>query len=166
MPHLKASATSPDASPLRHLLATPQGRDKRPVALRFALLLIAAAWPALGLPPGNAPPSDGVVAGLMTQDLVGDPSKEIVMITVEYVPGGASLPHRHDAQVFVYVLEGSLRMQIRGAPAVTLQKGQTFYEGPEDIHEVSANASRTVPARILVFLVKDKAKPASRAAAA
>ncbi len=119
-------------------------------------------------PPGaycqDAPPvSDAIVRGLMTQNLVGDPGKEIVMITVTYLPGGASLPHRHDAQVFVYVLEGALSMQVRGAAARTLRRGQTFYEGPDDIHQVSANASRTRPAKMLVFIVKDKAKPASRA---
>ncbi len=85
------------------------------------------------------------------------------MLTVEYVPGGASLAHRHNAQVFVYVLQGSVRMQVQGAPLVTLGPGDTFYEGPEDIHTVSANASATEPARILVFMVKDKAAPSSTA---
>ena len=84
------------------------------------------------------------------------------MLTVEYIPGGASLPHRHDAQVFVYVLEGNLRMQIAGSPEVTLKRGQTFYESPTDVHVVSANASKTEPAKILVFIVKDKDKPVSR----
>jgi len=83
------------------------------------------------------------------------------MLTVEYVAGGASLPHRHNAQVFVYVLSGSVRMQVEGSPAVKLGPGQTFYEGPDDIHTVSANASRTKPAMILVFMVKDKDAPAS-----
>lgn len=139
-------------------------RTRSPAASRWAVLVAGALWPILGLAAGDAPGTDGVVAGLMTKDLVGDPSKEIVMITVEYLPGGASLPHRHDAQVFVFVLEGALRMQVRGAPVLTLRKGQTFYEGPEDIHEVSANASLTEPARILVFLVKEKSKPGSRPA--
>ena len=78
------------------------------------------------------------------------------MLTVEYLPGGASLPHRHNAQVFVYVLEGAVRMQIEGSAPVTLGPGETFYEGPDDIHTVSANASQTKPARILVFMVKEK----------
>jgi len=97
----------------------------------------------------------------MTQNLVGATGKEIRMLTVEYVPGGASLPHRHNAQVFVYVLEGSVRMQVNGAAPVTLGPGETFYEGPEDIHTVSANASQTKPARILVFMVKDVGAPVS-----
>jgi quercetin dioxygenase-like cupin family protein len=84
------------------------------------------------------------------------------MITVTYPPGGASLPHRHDAQVFVYVLEGAITMQLKGGTPVTLRPGQSFYEGPNDIHQVSANASRTAPAKILVFMVKDKGRPASR----
>jgi quercetin dioxygenase-like cupin family protein len=88
------------------------------------------------------------------------------MITVTYVPGGASLPHRHDAQVFVYVLEGAMTMQVDGGPATTIGPGQTFYEGPNDVHRVSANASRTEAAKILVFMIKDKGKPASRKVAA
>jgi len=86
------------------------------------------------------------------------------MLTVTYPGGGASLPHRHDAQVFVYVLEGELRMQVRGGPMVTLRPGQTFYEAPDDVHVVSANASEAAPAKILVVMIKDKGKPGTRAA--
>jgi quercetin dioxygenase-like cupin family protein len=102
------------------------------------------------------------VQHLMDRDLAGVPGKELLMLTVEYLPGGASLPHRHDAQVFVYVLQGELLMQVAGSPAVTLRQGQTFYENPTDIHVVSANASKTAPAKILVFIVKDKSAPVSR----
>ena len=112
----------------------------------------------------KAPPPASV-AQLMTRDLIASPDKEVVMLTVTYPPGGASLPHRHDAQVFVYVLEGELTMQVRGSPAVTLRAGQTFYESPDDIHEVSANASKTAPAKFLVVSIKDKAKPGTRAVA-
>jgi quercetin dioxygenase-like cupin family protein len=104
-----------------------------------------------------------IVEQLMAKDLVGVPGKEIVMLTVQYLPGGASLPHRHDAQVFVYVLDGELTMQVAGGPALTLRRGQTFYESPADVHVVSANASKTAPATILVFIVKDKNAPGSRA---
>jgi quercetin dioxygenase-like cupin family protein len=90
------------------------------------------------------------------------PAKELLMLTVEYLPAGASLPNRHDAQVFVYVLYGELRMQIGGSPAVTLRQGETFYENPTDVHLVSANASKTAPAKILVFIVKNKGAPVSR----
>jgi quercetin dioxygenase-like cupin family protein len=107
-----------------------------------------------------------VVRQLMDQDLAGVPGKELLMLTVEYLPGGASLPHRHDAQVFVYVLEGELLMQVAGSPAVTLRQGQTFYENPTDVHVVSANASKTAQAKILVFIVKDKSAPVSRDVAA
>ncbi len=86
------------------------------------------------------------------------------MLTVQYPAAGASLPHRHDAQVFVYVLEGQVTMQVRGSAAVTLNPGETFYEGPEDVHVVSANSSKTSPAKILVVMIKDKGKPASRPA--
>jgi quercetin dioxygenase-like cupin family protein len=109
-----------------------------------------------------APVSAETVTELMTRDLISAPGKEVRMITVTYLPGGASLPHRHDAQVFVYVLEGEITMQLKGGTPVTLRPGQSFYEGPSDIHQVSANAGRTAPAKILVFMVKDKSKPASR----
>ena len=120
-----------------------------------------SAW--AGVTPAPAP---ATVETLLTRDIADLPNKEAVMITVTYLPGGASLPHRHDAQVFVYVLEGALTMQIDGQAPVTLRPGQTFYEGPQDVHRLSANASPTEPAKILVFLVKDKGKPASRAVAA
>lgn len=118
--------------------------------------------PTFACAAGSPPLSTEAVAQLMSRDLIGVPDKEVLMITVTYLPGGASVPHRHDAQVFVYVLEGELTMQVKGAPPVTVRPGQTFYEGPDDIHQVSANASRTAPAKILVFMVKDKARPASR----
>jgi quercetin dioxygenase-like cupin family protein len=105
-----------------------------------------------------------VVKPLMTQDLAGIPGKEALVLTVEYLPGGASMPHRHDADVFVYVLEGSLVMQVDGQPPVTLGPGQTFHESPSDVHRQSANASQTAPAKFVVFIVKDKGKPVSRPA--
>jgi len=102
-----------------------------------------------------------VVAPLITRDLVGMPGKEVTVETVEYPPGGKSPPHSHHAQVFVYVLEGSLRMQVQGSPLVTLVPGATFYESPDDLHVVSENASASKPAKFLVVMVKDKA-PAQR----
>jgi quercetin dioxygenase-like cupin family protein len=114
---------------------------------------------------GAAPPPGAVVQELMVRDLAGVIGKEVRMLSVQYIPGGASLPHRHHAQVFVYVLDGAVRMQIEGAAPVTLGPGETFYEGPDDIHTVSANASQTKPARILVFIIKDKAAPVSTAVA-
>lgn len=108
------------------------------------------------------PNSSGAVTQLLTRDLAGSPGKEALMITVTYSAGGSSLPHRHDAEVFVYVLEGEITMQVDGSAPVTLHPGQTFYEGPGDIHRISANASQTAPAKILVFMIKDKGKPASR----
>ena len=109
-----------------------------------------------------APTGVTTVAQLMARDFDGIPNKQVLMLTVTYLPGGASLPHRHDAQVFVYVLEGAMTMQVDGSAPVTLGPGQTFYEGPHDVHRVSANASQTEPAKILVFMVKDKGNPVSR----
>jgi quercetin dioxygenase-like cupin family protein len=102
---------------------------------------------------------DAKVTPLMTKDLTGIAGKEASMLTVEYAPGASSAVHRHNAHTFVYVLEGSVVMQIKGGKEVTLGPGQTFYESPEDIHTVSKNASSTKPAKFLVFFVKDKGAP-------
>jgi quercetin dioxygenase-like cupin family protein len=99
------------------------------------------------------------VATLMSKDLTDNPGKEVLMITVEYPPGRPDPVHRHYAQAFVYVLEGSVVMQVKGGKEVTLTPGQTFYEGPDDVHVVGRNASTTRPAKMLVILVKDKGAP-------
>ena len=99
------------------------------------------------------------VTPLMSKDLAGIPGKESTMITVDYPPGSKDPIHRHNAQAFVYVLEGSIIMQVRGGEQVTLVPGQTFYEGPDDVHVVGMNASNTKPAKFVVFLVKDKNAP-------
>ena len=99
------------------------------------------------------------VTQLMSKDLAEFPGKEGVMITVEYPPGGSDPVHRHNAYAFVYVLEGSVVMQVKGGKEVTLTPGQTFYEGPDDVHVVGRNASNTKPAKFVVFLVKNKGAP-------
>ena len=99
------------------------------------------------------------VAPLMSKDLTDCPGKESVMITVEYPPGHSDEIHRHNAYAFVYVLEGSVVMQVRGGKQVTLTPGQTFYEGPDDIHLVGRNASKTKPAKFVAFFVKTKGAP-------
>src|SRR2546426_9367418 len=99
------------------------------------------------------------VTPLMPKDLTEIPGKEVVMITVEYAPGGSDPIHRHHAHGFIYVLEGSIVMQVKGGKEVTLNPGETFYEGPEDVHVVGRNASNTKPAKFLVFLFKDKGAP-------
>jgi quercetin dioxygenase-like cupin family protein len=99
------------------------------------------------------------VTELMTKALDEYPGKEVTMITVEYAPGGKDPVHRHNAATFVYVLEGSIVMQMKGEEKVTLHPGQTFYEDPKGIHLVGENASKTKPAKFLVLLVKDKGAP-------
>jgi quercetin dioxygenase-like cupin family protein len=96
------------------------------------------------------------VAPLMSKDLTECPGKEGVMITVEYPPGHSDEIHRHNAYVFVYVLEGSVVMQVRGGKELTLTPGQTFYEGPDDVHVLGRNASKTKPAKFVAFFVKNK----------
>ena len=100
------------------------------------------------------------VTSLMLQELTDIPGKEVLMITVEYAPGGADPVHRHNAPAFVYVLEGSVVMQLKGGPPVTLTPGQSFYAGPDDVHLVDRNASTTRPAKFLVVLIKKKGTPA------
>jgi quercetin dioxygenase-like cupin family protein len=117
------------------------------------LLLLASLLCCFG--PARA--DDGkVITPLMQKELTDLPGKEAVMITVDFAPGAEDAVHRHDAHAFVYVLEGSLVMQLKGAPAVTLKPGQVFYEGPRDVHLVGKNASDTRPAKILVVLVKNR----------
>ena len=104
-------------------------------------------------------PRDATVTPLLSKDLSHADGTELSMITVEYAPGGSDPVHTHHAQALVYVLEGSVVMQVRGGEPVTLTPGETFYEGPDDVHVVGRNASQTAPARFLVFLVKDKDAP-------
>jgi len=104
-------------------------------------------------------PQEAKVTPLMSKDLADLPGREGVTITVEYPPGSSDPIHRHNAHAFVYVLEGSVVMHVRGGKEVTLTPGQTFYEGPEDVHTVGRNASQTKPAKFVVFPIKDKGAP-------
>ena len=104
-------------------------------------------------------PKEAKVTPLLSKDLTEFPGKEGVMLTVEYPPGSMDPIHRHNAHGFIYVLEGSIVMQVRGGKEVTLTPGQTFYEGPEDVHVVGRNASQTKPAKFVVVFVKDKGAP-------
>ena len=102
---------------------------------------------------------DAQVTPIVSKDLAEFPGKEGLMITVVYPPGSSDPIHRHNAHAFVYVLEGSVVMQVRGGKEMTLTPGQSFYEGPNDIHVVGRNASTTKPAKVLVLLVKNKNAP-------
>ncbi len=126
--------------------------------MRVILLLIAASLVAVA--------QSTNIASLLTKDIPEFQGKEVTMITVAFAPGQASKAHRHHAHVFVYVLEGSVVMQVAGGEAKQLGPGETFYEKPSDIHVVSKNSSDTKPAKILVVMLKDKDKPISEAAAA
>ena len=106
---------------------------------------------------------DAQVTPLMSKDLAEFPGKEGLMITVVYPPGASDPIHRHNAHAFVYVLEGTIVMQLKGGKEITLTPGQTFYEGPNDIHTVGRNASSTKPAKFVVLLVKDKGAPGASA---
>ena len=124
----------------------------------LALTLLLSV--GVSLAAGTLMAQEAKVTTLMSKDLAEKPGKELLMITVEHAPGGSTPIHRHNAHAMVYVLEGSVVMQLKGGKQVTLTPGQTFYEGPNDIHTVDRNASSTQPAKFLVFLVKDKGAPA------
>jgi quercetin dioxygenase-like cupin family protein len=135
------------------------------VARRRASLFL---WPVLGgtallvatgLATNASMAQNATVRPLLTKALSDDQSKELALLTVEYAPGGSTPVHTHHAQALVYVIEGSIQMQVRGGTSVTLSPGQTWYEGPNDVHVVSRNASSSAPARYLVFMVKDKGAP-------
>lgn len=111
-----------------------------------------AAVPALAAP-------EAAATVLMTKDLADMPGKEAISFIVDFPPGSVDPVHRHDAHAFIYVLEGSIVMGVKGGKEVTLTPGQTFYEGPNDIHTVDRNASKTKPAKFLVTMVKDKGAP-------
>lgn len=134
-------------------------------AFPFVAAGLLASQLAQAAPPAHhaahaAGPADPVVTSLMTKDLPDIAGKDALMITVDYPPGAADPIHRHDAHAFVYVLQGSIVMQLQGDKEVTLTPGQTFYEGPNDIHTVGRNASQTEPAKFLVLLIKNKGAPA------
>jgi quercetin dioxygenase-like cupin family protein len=106
----------------------------------------------------EAPPQ-AKVTPLIEKALTDSPGKEVMTATVEYPPGAIDPIHRHNAQAFVYVLEGTIEMQVRGGKLVTLGPGQTFYEGPTDVHVVGRNASKTKPAKFVLFIIKEKGAP-------
>jgi quercetin dioxygenase-like cupin family protein len=113
----------------------------------------------LSLIPGTLMAQEIKVTSLMSKVMTDVSGKEGLMITVEYPPGGSDPIHRHNAHAFLYVLEGSVVMQVKSGKQVTLTAGQTFYEDSKDVHIVGRNASKTQPAKFLVFLVKDKGAP-------
>jgi len=123
------------------------------------VVLILMTSTLMAQQPGANQPPQASVTPLTSKDLPEFPGKEVLMITVEYPPGSSDPIHRHNAHAFVYVLEGSIIMQVKGGKEVTLTPGQTFYEGPDDVHVVGRNASSSKAAKFVVFLIKDKGAP-------
>lgn len=154
------SANASRTEPAKFLALSIKDKDKpgsMPVAADQAQLSAPAASDQTEAQPLAAPPPQRGV--LMQRDLIAVPGKEMVVSRIEQAPGAVGRPHRHFAQVFVYMLQGKAVMQVKGGPRMTLDPGQTFYENPSDIHAVSDNASKTEPAAFLAFLIKDKGKP-------
>lgn len=121
-------------------------------ALTFTFALAGSSLVAQG----------GSIRSLFSKDLAAGAGREVALVTVEYAPGASTPGHTHHAQALLYVLEGAIEMQLEGAAPVVLTAGQTFYEGPDDVHVISRNASKTARARYVVFLVKDKGAPILR----
>lgn len=126
--------------------------------LLFVILLLIPGTLVAQQPAASQAPQASVTS-LTSKDLPEFPGKEVLMITVDYPPGSLDPIHRHNAHAFIYVLEGSIIMQVKGGKEVTLTPGQTFYEGPNDIHVVGRNASTTKPAKFVVFFIKEKGAP-------
>ena len=133
----------------------PRPKNERLIMLREKIILVVL----LSLITGTLMAQEAKVTSLMSKDLKDFPGKEGLMIAVEYPPGATDPIHRHNAHAFVYVLEGSIVMQLKGGKEVTLTPGQTFYEGPDDVHIVGRSADKTKPAKFVVFLIKDKDAP-------
>ena len=128
---------------------------RRSIRVQYSVLtMLLSVGPCLMS--GTLMAQEANVTPLMSKDLPEISGKEVVMITVEKAPGGSDPIHRHNAHGFIYVLEGSMKMQAGGGKEVTLTQGQTWYEGPHDVHSNGRNASSTKPVKFLVFLVKDK----------
>ena len=126
---------------------------------KFGLVLAYLIAGTLMAQDAKVPPQEAKVTQVLSKDLTDLPNKEGLMITVVYPPGSSDPIHRHNAHAFLYVLEGSVVMQVKGGKEVTLTPGQSFYEGPNDVHVVGRNASNTKPAKFVVFLVKEKGAP-------
>jgi len=142
--HIWRAPFSPDQS---------HGASMRKIK-RFSLAFLLALNPGAASFASDAP--QALTTELLKKELADIPGKEVLVLTVDYPPGSVDPVHRHNAHGFLYVLEGSIVMQVRGGEKVTLKPGQMFYEGPNDIHTVGRNASNTKPAKFLVFLVKNK----------
>jgi quercetin dioxygenase-like cupin family protein len=123
--------------------------------MTFRKLILALAC----LISGTLAAQEAKVTQLLSKDLTNLPGKEGLMVIVEYPPGSSDPIHRHNAHGFIYVLEGAIVMQVRGGKETVLKPGQTFYEGPDDVHVIGRNASPTKPAKFVVFFVKDKGAP-------
>jgi uncharacterized protein YbjT (DUF2867 family)/quercetin dioxygenase-like cupin family protein len=135
------------------------GKVAKVVAFLLCGIVFAALSKVTVTMAATTEPKEAKLTELMSKDLTDLPGKEGLMLLIEYPPGSSDPIHRHNAHGFIYVLEGSIVMQVRGGKEVTLTPGQTFYEGPEDVHVVGRNASKTKPAKFVVFFVKDKGAP-------
>jgi quercetin dioxygenase-like cupin family protein len=160
----RTSQEEPHHIPERNITMKPIQTPKPGGMPRFICALIVCALIAAVVGVGSAmaataEPKEAKVTELMSKDLADLPGKEGLMLLIEYPPGSTDPIHRHNAHGFIYVLEGSIVMQVRGGKEVTLTPGQTFYEGPEDVHVIGRNASQTKPAKFVVFFVKDKGAP-------
>jgi quercetin dioxygenase-like cupin family protein len=148
-------AIEPQATPPSSL----PGKVTKVVTLLLCGIVFAALSKVTLTMAATTEPKEAKLTELMSKDLTDLSGKEGLMLLIEYPPGSSDPIHRHNAHGFIYVLEGSIVMQVRGGKEVTLTPGQTFYEGPEDVHVVGRNASQTKPAKFVVFFVKDKGAP-------
>lgn len=124
---------------------------------RLLCALLAAALP-FGAALAEAPKAKNAKVTLVYQhELPNVPGKSLKGVLVEYGPGGYSPGHTHARSAFIYatVLEGAIRSQVNDGPEKVYKAGENFSELPGDRHGVSANASKTQPARLLAVFVVD-----------
>jgi quercetin dioxygenase-like cupin family protein len=161
MIHTRFNVGFKEINPMQSRLETQPMTSSKPM-LVLAFLLAGTLIPTSNLRAQKvvtSPTAHETITPLITKDLAGHPGEQVLMYTVDFPPGFSSPIHRHNAQVSVYALEGSVVMQVRGGKEITLAPGESFYEGPNDIHVVSRNASSTKPAKFLVFLINKKGAP-------
>jgi quercetin dioxygenase-like cupin family protein len=125
--------------------------------LVFAFSLLPPLLPFF--PSGSADAQIAKEKPLMTKVLPDISGQEGLIETVVLSPGEVVPSHRHNADVFAYVLEGSIVTQLEGQKSQTVHTGEVFYESPGDVHISSRNASATQPAKLLVFFVKKIGAP-------
>lgn len=123
---------------------------RRLITASLVSLTLCASWGAVA---HDAEHSAEKVTVLDQQAMLNAPGLKAMVLTVDYLPGQASIAHSHAGSAFAYVLEGEVISQVNDGKAVTYKQGQTWYEPAGSKHYVSKNASTSKPAKLLVYIL-------------